>query len=84
MALTPMARLPSLIRTRFESLRYSSIAQENIYKGNLFHPEIVCCVYSLESPHPGDSNEYTQHTIIMYKIEKVSLNYPHLLPDLTL
>ena len=28
----------------------------------LFYREIVCCVYSLESPHRGDSNEYTQHT----------------------
>ena len=24
----------------------------------------VCCVFSLESPHRGDSNGYTQHTII--------------------
>ena len=23
----------------------------------------VCCVFSLESPHRGDSNENTQHTI---------------------
>ena len=23
----------------------------------------VCCVFSLESPHRGDFNEYTQHTI---------------------
>ena len=23
----------------------------------------VCCVFSLESPHRGDSNEYTQNTI---------------------
>ena len=32
----------------------------------LFHHEIVCCLYLLllESPHQGDSNEYTQHTII--------------------
>ena len=22
----------------------------------------VCCVYSLELPHRGNSNEYTQHT----------------------
>ena len=29
----------------------------------LFHWEIVCCVYSLELPLWGDSNEYTQHTI---------------------
>ena len=30
----------------------------------------------------GDSNEYTQHTIIVQKIAKVSLKYRHLLPDL--
>ena len=23
----------------------------------------VCCVFSLESPHRGDSNEYSQNTI---------------------
>ena len=23
----------------------------------------VCCVFSLESPHRGDSNDYTQYTI---------------------
>ena len=28
----------------------------------------VCCVFSLESPHRGDSNEYTQYTIFI--IEK--------------
>ena len=27
----------------------------------------VCCVFSLESPHRGDSNEYTQHAIINIK-----------------
>ena len=27
----------------------------------------VCCVFSLESPQRGDSNEYTQHTIINIK-----------------
>ena len=27
----------------------------------------VCCVFSLESPYRGDSNEYTQHTIINMK-----------------
>ena len=31
-------------------------------------------MYSLESPHRGDSNEYTQHAII--KIKKITLNYP--------
>ena len=27
----------------------------------------VCFVFSLESPHRGDSNEFTQHTIITIK-----------------
>ena len=26
-------------------------------------------MFSLESPHRGDSNEYTQHTISLYKQE---------------
>ena len=50
----------------------------------LFYYEIVCCVYSLELPHRGNSNEYTQHTIILLKIENISINYRHLLPDLAL
>ena len=35
----------------------------------------VCCLFSLESPHRGDSNEYTQHTIISTK-KKITCNYP--------
>ena len=53
-----------------------------IYCTNLFYDEIVCCVYSSESTHRGDSNEYAQRTIIVWKIERISLNYRHLLPDL--
>ena len=34
-----------------------------------------CCVFSLELPHRGDSNEYTQHTIINIKV-KITQNYP--------
>ena len=29
----------------------------------------VCCVFSLESSHRGDSNECTQYTIFQYKKE---------------
>ena len=49
----------------FESLRNSSdSSRKQIFKEIfLFYREIVCCVYSLELPHRGDSNEYTQHTI---------------------
>ena len=39
-------------------------------------------MYSLESPHRGDSNEYTQHSIIVLKIEKISLDYCYLLSEL--
>ena len=42
----------------------------------LLYHEIVCCVYSLESPHRGDSNEYTQHTIIIKKIVKTFFKKP--------
>ena len=35
----------------------------------------VCCVFSLELPHRGDSNEYTQYTIFNIK-KKITLNYP--------
>ena len=39
----------------------------------LFNHENICCVHSLESPHRGDSNEYTHHTIISKEIERTSL-----------
>ena len=32
-------------------------------------------MFSLESPHRGDSNEYTKHAIINIK-KKITLNYP--------
>ena len=41
-------------------------------------------MYSLESPHRDDSNEYTQHTIILWKMEKTFLDYFHLPSDLAL
>ena len=34
----------------------------------------ICCVFSLESPHRGDSNEFTQYTIFNIK-KKITLNY---------
>ena len=50
-----------------ESLRNSSdsLRKQIFTDFFLLYHEIVCCVYSLESPHRGDSNEYTQHTIIV-------------------
>ena len=35
----------------------------------------VCCVFSLESPHRGDSNQYTQYTIFSMNKKNI-LNYP--------
>ena len=35
----------------------------------------ICCVFSLESPHRGDSNERTQYTIFNIK-KKTILDYP--------
>ena len=35
----------------------------------------VCCVFTLESPHRGDSNEYKQYTIFNMN-KKNTLNYP--------
>ena len=41
---------------------------------SIFFNMKVYCVFSLESPHPGDSNKYTKQTIFnIYK--KISLNY---------
>ena len=39
--------------------------QEDIF--SIFINMKVCRVFSLESPHRGDSTEYTQHTIFNIK-----------------
>ena len=36
----------------------------------------VCCLFSLELLHRGDSNEYIQHTIININ-KKITLDYPN-------
>ena len=42
---------------------------------SIFFNMEICCVFSLESHHRGDSNEYTQHTIFNI-LRKSTLNYP--------
>ena len=42
---------------------------------SIFFKIKVCCVFSLESPHRGDSNEYTQYTISKYE-KAITLKYP--------
>ena len=39
----------------------------------------VYCVFSLQSPHRGDSNKYTQYTIFNVK-KKLTLIYPKSVP----
>ena len=39
-----------------------------------FHMKVFCA-FSLELPHQGDSNLYTQYTIFNIK-KKITLNYP--------
>ena len=36
---------------------------------------MICCVFLLESPHRGNSNEYTQYTVFNIK-KKITQNYP--------
>ena len=43
----------------------------------IFYNMKVYCVFSLESPHWGDSIEYTQYTIFNTD-KKITLNYPNL------
>ena len=53
----------------FQSLQNSSSSsRKQIFKVFffLFFHGIVCCVYSLESPDRGDSNEYTQHRFFFF------------------
>ena len=75
-ARTLMARLPGLSRTcswvprkKSHSCRFGIIY---LWFSD-FVSKTVYCVYSLESPQWGDSYEYTQHTFMLKKIEKISL-----------
>ena len=47
----------------------------NIDIFSIFFNLKVWYVFSLESPHRGDSNGYTQYTIFNIK-KKITLNYP--------
>ena len=60
-----MADLPWLFRTGFWVPTKFCWLKKTIKEIFLFYHDIVCCVHSLELPHWGSSNEYTQHTIIV-------------------
>ena len=42
---------------------------------SIFFNMKVCCMFSLESPHRGDSNNYILYTIFSIK-KKIALNNP--------
>ena len=67
----------------FSPYKILPIAQENKYLGIFCYFIIeLYVVYSLELPHQSNSNECNQHTTIVKKIEKISLNYRYLLSEL--
>ena len=57
-----------------EGLLQSPVRRHNRDIFSIFENMKVYCVFSIESPQPGDSNEYTQYTISQYKKE----NHPKL------
>ena len=42
---------------------------------SIFFQMNVYCMFSLESPHRGDSNEYTLYAIFNIKKKKITLNF---------
>ena len=57
------------------SVNHSARSEGIIWVSLIFFGMKVCYVFSLESPHRGDSNEYTQYTIVDINT-KITLNYP--------
>ena len=75
-ARTLMARLPWLLRTRSWAPKKNSHSCRQFYVwdnlGWFFILIMVCCMYSLESPRWGDSNENKTYLHVK-KIEKICL-----------
>ena len=55
-----------------EGLLYSQVRRHNMDIFSIFFNMKVYCVFSLESPKRGESNEYTQNTISQNKKRKSS------------
>ena len=56
-------------------MRVDYIARSGGLIGTFFNMKVYC-VFSLESPHRGDSHENIQHTIFnIKKKKKITLNY---------
>ena len=70
-----MARLPRLFRTRSRVPKINAKVADIIVFGIhsddfLFILIMVYCLYSLESPHQVNGNDYTQHSFMSKKTEK--------------
>ena len=57
------------------SVNSSARAGGKVEKLSDFFNMKVYCVFLLEAPHRGDSNEYTKYTIFNIK-KKITQNYP--------
>ena len=53
-----------------------SVRSGDVIGVSIFLSMKISCVFSLESPHRGDSNEYTQNTIFDQEKKKIILIYP--------
>ena len=58
-----------------ERLSQCQVRRHNRDIFSVFFNMKVCCMFSLESPHRGDSNEYTQYTYFNIK-KKIALSFP--------
>ena len=89
-ARTLMARLPRQFQThswvplkKSHSSRHYCI-RNNLWWFSFFYIEKVYCLYSLESPQWGNSNENTQHTYMLEKLRDIPIMPPVLALWLTL
>ena len=57
-------------------VNHSAKSGGNREKFSIFFNMKVSCVFSLESPHRGDSNENTQYTIFIFFKTENHHNYP--------
>ena len=63
-----------MARTPLEPRKQSQVRKHKRDLFSIFFNKKTCCVFSLELPHRGDSNEYTQYTICNIKT-KITLRF---------
>ena len=61
-------------KNMFETGVVGQVRRHNKDIFSIFFNMKVCCIFLLESPHRGDSNEYTQYTICNIKRNSLSIN----------